>query len=412
MINLKRLVLLVCMLHGANVFGMNVVRPYQILLRPPMLNDSWMQFYAVGQFGFDSRTFDDDRQVNPLQIYQCNQDALAMLDGFAPNTLIGQKRIRVDASDDGIRGHFTPCADFDLNAAMQFGLRFFLPYNVSIAFYQPVYKMSLKDVIWRTCQQNVSIQDARVCAYLGNCLASNICELGGLDINGWQRTGVGDTTVSLEWIRDFPQQKQLLHNVTINSRLGVTIPSGLKADEDKLVAFPFGNDGAFGLILALGLDLYMGRYVKAGLDVQLMYQFGDARCRRIKTDAAQTDLFLLAKSNAFREFGLTQQFSFYWEFYKVFYGASFEIAYQFYKHGNDRLYLSSNEFSTSIANTAQSIRSFTTHDAFFIFNYDFSDHMSEDSCIAPSVSAFIDIPFNGTRAIVAKNAGFIFALNF
>ncbi len=409
---LKRFALILSMLHATSILGMNVVRPYQILLRPPKLNDSWMQFYTVGQFGFETRSFGDDGDVGPLQIYQCNQNALAMLDGFAPSTLIGQKRIRVDASDDGVRGHFIPCADFNLDAAMQFGLRFFMPHHLSLAFYQPVYKMTLKDVMWQSCTQNVSIEDARVSAYLTNCLAANTCALGSLDINGWSRTGVGDTTVSLEWIHDYPQQKPMLHNVTINGRLGVTIPTSLKADEDNIFAFPYGNDGSFGLVFAIGLDLYIGKYIKAGLDVQLMHQFGDTRCRRIKTAVDQTDLLLLAKTEVFKDFGMTQQFSFYWEFYKIFYGASFELAYQFYKHGENTLYINSNEFSTSIANTAQTLRSYTTHDAFIMFNYDLSDHMSEDCSVVPYVSAFVDIPFNGRRAVVAKNAGFIFALNF
>ncbi len=412
MINIKRLLLVICMVSVANTYGMNLVRPYQILLRPPKLTDSWMQFYAIGQFGFDSRAFMDGDQVNALQIYQCDQNALAMLDGFDPCTQIGQTRIRLDACDDCVRGQFRPYGKFDVDAAMRFGLRFFMQHNLSLAFYLPYYKMALKDVCWQDLTQNVSIQDARVHANLTDCLCERVCELGCLDIGGWNRSGVGDTTISLEWIRDFPQQKPMLHNVTINSRLGLTLPSGVKADEDKILAFPFGNDGAFGLIFALGLDLYMGQYIKAGLDVQLMHVFGNTRCRRIKTDTNQTDLLLLAKTEAFKDYGLTQQFSFYWEFYKVLYGASFKVAYQFYKRGEDTLFLSSNEFSTAIANTAESLKSFTTHDAFFILNYDFSDHMPEESRWVPYVSAFVNVPFNGKRSVTAKTVGFVLALNF
>ncbi|GAH17078.1 unnamed protein product, partial [marine sediment metagenome] len=247
-------------------------------------------------------------------------------DGFDPSTQIGQLRIRLDASDDCVRGQFRPCGTFDVDAAIRFGLRFFMRHNLSLAFYLPYYKMALKDVIWQDLTQNVSIQDARVRANLTDCLCERVCELGCLDLSGWDRSGVGDTTVSLEWIRDYPQQKQMLHNVTINGRLGMTLPSGLKEDEDKILAFPFGNDGAVGLIFALGLDLYMGKYIKVGVDVQLMHLFGNTRCRRIKTDMRQTDLLLLAKTQAFRDYGLTQQFSFYWEFYKILYGASFKIA--------------------------------------------------------------------------------------
>lgn len=412
MISTRQLLLLLCMMQTIVLHSMNAVRPYQILLRPPKQHNSWMQFYTSGQFGYKSRAFGEHGEVNPLQLYQMNQNGLAMLDGFDSATPIGQKRVRIDASDDGIRGHFTPCADFNVEAAMQFGLRFFMPHYLSLAFYLPYYHMSLRDVFWRNCTQNISVQDARVNAYLANNLAENICAWGNLDIGGWKRSGIGDVTASLEWIHAYPQKKPMLKNVTINGRLGATFPTCLRADEDKLMAFAFGNDGAYGIISAIGLDLYIGEYIKAGLDVQLMYQFGNTRCRRIKTDAMQGDLFLLAKTEAYKDFGLTQQFSFYWEFYNICRGTSAKLAYQFYKHGEDTLSLNSNEFSTSVANSAESLRSYTTHDLFVILNYDFASHLCEESLCVPYLSAFIDIPFNGKRAIVTSNAGFIIGVNF
>lgn len=414
MFRIKRLVLLLCCIVSAtSLYSMNLIRPYQIVLRPPKEPNSWLQLYSIGQFGFGDKAFDfDGEQVNPLQIYQCQQNALAMLNGFDPSTKIGQKRIRVDADDDCFRGQFVPCGSFDVDAALRFGMRFFMHHNLSLAFYLPFYKMSLTDVVWQDLTPNVSIEDARVHAYLTDCFVENVCELGDLDITGWKRSGVGDTTVSLEWINDFPQQKELLHNVTINGRLGMTLPSGLKTDEDKILAFSFGNDDAIGVVFALGLDLYLGEYIKAGFDVQLMHLFGNTRCRRIKTDVRQTDLLLLQKASAFKDYGLTQQFSLYWQFYKVLYGASFEVAYQFYKRGEDILSLTSNEFSTEIANSAINLQGFTTHDAFFILSYDFQEHMADCYGWSPYVAGFVNIPFNGKRSIVAQTAGFVFGFNF
>ena len=429
MVFVKRLVLLVCIASTAAINGMNLVRPYQILLRPPKVSDSWLQLYAIEQFGFASRAFGSDTEhvrhsdlersmftstgeVNPLQIYQCNQDGLAMFDGFPSCSPIGQRRIRLDASDDGVRGHFVPSAQFDVDAAMHFGMRFFFKHHLSLALYLPFYKMRLHDVCWYNCTQDVSIQDQRVNAYLADDLAGNVCAFGDLDITGWNRSGVGDTTVSLEWIRDYPQKKPLLHNVTINGRLGAVFPSGLKANEDKVLAFSYGNDGAYGIIFAIGLDLYLGPCIKTGLDIQLMHQFGNSRCRRIKTNPTQTDLFLLAKAETFKDFGLTQQFSFYWQFHNFWHGLACKVAYQFYKHGENTLYVSTNQYSTLIANTAESLHSYTTHDVFFILDYDIARHMRKDTKWVPYVAAFVDIPFNGRRAIVQKAAGFIFAVDF
>ena len=402
-----------CALLMPAMHAMNVIRPYQILLRPPKVPGSWLQLYTIGQFGFDSQSFNAcGDHVNPLQIYQCDQDALAMLNGFDPSSAIGQKRIRVDANDDGVRGHLTPCADFRLNAALRFGARFFMPYHLSLAIYLPYYDMELKNVTWCDQTEDVSVQDMRTKAYLTDCICENVACLGCLDIGGWHRKGVGDTTVSLEWIKDFPQQKPTLHNVTINGRLGITLPSGLHADEDKLLAFPFGNDDGIGIVFGLGLDLYIGQYLKAGLDVQLMHIFGHTRCRRIKTALAQTDLLLLGKAEAFADYGLTQQFSFYGQLYRWLGGASIKVAYQFYKRGQDQLFLSSNEFSSEIANSAESLLAYTTHDAFVILDYDFTDHTFNRFGWTPYVAGFVNIPFNGKRSIVAKTAGFVLGLNF
>jgi hypothetical protein len=392
--------------------AMNIVRPYQILLRPEMQPNSWMQIYAYGEGGFASHGFNDcgDR-VDALRIYQPSQDALAMLNGFDPASAIGQKRIRVDANDDGVRGHLAPCSKFEVPFAAQIGLRWFFNHNLSLAFYMPYYHMRLRDVRWQDLTQDITVQDARTKQYLTNDIVTNVAELGGLSICGWDRKGVGDTTVSLEWIKNFKQHKRMLHMVGINGRLGLTLPSGLRSNEDEVFAFAFGNDGAFGIVFALGLDLYAGKYVKAGVDVQLMHQFGNTRERRIKTAPFQTDLLLLAKTSAFTDFGLTQQFSLYFELYKLYAGVSLMVAYQFYKHGFNTLYLTCNQYSTEIANTACDLQGFTTHDAFVVLKYDAAEHMCNKSW-SPYVAAFVDIPFNGKRAITTSMAGLVLGLNF
>lgn len=199
--------------------------------------------------------------------------------------------------------------------------------------------------------------------------------------------------------------------VTLNSRLGMTIPTALKKDEDKVLAFSYGNDGAIGAIFALGIDLTWGSCVQAGLDVQLMHTFGNTRCRRIKTDALQSELLLLQKTRAFKDYGLTQQFSLYAQLYNFIGGASLKVAYQYYKTGRNELALTSNEFSSSIANSSLSLLDYTTHDMFVILSYDFDRDLCVSRC-SPYVAAFVDIPFNGKRSVVASTVGFTLGFNF
>lgn len=413
MLSFKRLILSMIVAGTSGLYAMNLIRPYQILLRPPKLPDSRMQWYGIGQFGFESKAYGiNGHEVNPLQIYECYQNALTMLNGFDSCSCIGQLSARIDAESDCRRGRFLPDGTFYVDAAAQFGFRYFFEHNISFALYVPYYSMGLKDVTW--CDQTgcASIQDARTRAYLTNCLAQKVCELGCLDISGWKRNGFGDTTLSLEWIADFPQKREVLRNVTINSRLGMTVPTALKEDEDKVLAFSYGNDGAIGVIFALGIDLTWGCYVQGGLDVQLMHTFGNTRCRRIKTDVLQSDLLLLQKASAFKDYGLDQQFSLYLRFMHFLGGASLKVAYQFYKSGRDELALTSNEFSSLTADSALSLLGYTTHDMFVILSYDFDCLMRNSSYMSPYVAAFVDIPFNGKRSVVASTAGFTLGVNF
>lgn len=413
MLSIKRLILFIILAGASGLSAMNLVRPYQILLRPPKVEDSWMQFYGIGQFGFGSKAFGiDGDSVNPLQIYECYQNALSMLNGFDTCSSIGQLSARINAESDCARGRFIPNGTFKVDGVAEFGLRFFFEHNISFAAYVPYYSMSLKDVSWCDQTLNVSMADARTHGYLTDCLCEKVYELGCLDLGGWKRKGAGDTTLSLEWIQDFPQSREILRNVTLNSRLGMTLPTALKADEDKVLAFSYGNDGAIGVIFALGIDLAWGPCVRAGLDVQLMHTFGNTRCRRIKTDALQSELLFLQKASAFKDYGLDQQFSLYWQLYNLFGGASLKVAYQFYKTGRDELALTSNEFSSFTANSSLGLLGYTTHDMFLILSYDFDQYMKDSSCWSPYAAAFVDLPFNGKRSIVSRTAGFTLGMNF
>ena len=97
-------------------------------------------------------------------------------------------------------------------------------------------------------------------------------------------------------MRDFPQCRALLNNVRVITRLGLVCPTGKREDEDRLLAFPFGNDGAWGLQFAGGIDLTFGYTLRGGIDVEFIYLFGNTRCRRIKTAPDQTDSSLFTAS--------------------------------------------------------------------------------------------------------------------
>ena len=177
MLSIKRLILFVAVVSAPGISAMNLIRPYQILLRPPRAQDSWMQLFGIGQFGFESKAFGiEGDSVNPLQIYECYQNALTMLDGFDSCSPIGQLSARINAPSDCARGRFLPDGTFKVNGVANFGLRFFFEHNISFACYVPYYNMSLKDVCWKDLTGNISMADARTRAYLTDCLCEKVCD--------------------------------------------------------------------------------------------------------------------------------------------------------------------------------------------------------------------------------------------
>lgn len=407
-------VLLLCFLFSAaGTYAMNFLQPFEPLLRPDYNSARQFQFYTFIEGGFDEVTFNPDgTSVNVLQIYQNEQDALAMLDGFPAESCIGQKRIAVDADDDGVRGHFKVCGDLRMRASFSFNFRWFFTDAFSVGFYFPFYSMALKDVSWRDLTQDLNEQDFRVKELLTGDFFANVCKLGGLNLNGWERTGPGDSYIMLEWYRDFRQSKPLLKNARLNWRVGLQLPTGLRADEDKLFAFAYGYDGTVAIPYGIGLDLTFGKHLRVGGDAQLTHIFDNTKTRRIKTDFNQTELLLLEKISAHKDWGMTQRFELYVELYRFLSGLSAKVGYYYLKQGDSTLSFDCNEFSAQIANTAQSLKDFTQHQLFVKANYDLQANLGSDKRIRPQIGFFGRFPFNGKRVTMASTLGVVLSVDF
>ena len=394
--------------------GMNLLRPYDSLLRPAYSNKYRAQFSLLAEAGIDDKAYSSDCSTNVLRIWNTDQNALAMLCGFANSTEIGKKKIAVDACDDGTRGHFCVDADFKNRFSSLFGARVFFKENWSLGLYLPFYAMTLKDVCFKDQTKNISDEDVRVKELLTDDFCANVKELGkGLDLSDWSRVGVGDLTLLLDWFHDFPQPKPMLKNVRVNWRLGLGLPTGLRQDEDKLFAIPYGYDGAFSLPFGLGIDLHFIFYLRVGFDVQLTHIFGNTRTRRFMTNQNQTDLLFLQKAAVYKDWGLTQQFNLYAQFYK-FLDSNFSmlLGYQYLKHGADEIALpAGSPFSESTANAAQSLREWTIHQFVVRADYDIGSHFDEPS-VFPRVSLYAQIPFNGKRVVATTNLGLSLSFDF
>ena len=404
------------LLFISNIQGMNLLlRPYDTLLRPTVYLDRCYELALWAETGVrPAQGFNEDnKMVDVLSIWNTDQDTLAMLDGFPVNSQQTQLRTALDALDDGVRGHLQFDSTLKLDFGGAVGARWYFLPHAWFTMYLPFYKAQLTNVTWKDLTVLQMPSDFRVKDLLTNNIATIVQTLGdGLDLTGWERTGLGDLNIMVEWLFSFPQERPLLTNVDLNGRVGFTLPTGLKTNENKLFAFPFGYDGAVGLLYGGGLEVQLGCYFKAGFDVQLLHLFGNTRTRRIKTAIDQSDLLLLAKAPAYKDYGLTQRFNLFIQAYHIYNGLSLLAGYQFLKKGEDRLQLETCEFSNSIANTAMSLEEWIVHSLEFKLHYDFDVCLPCDYWIAPQASLFARVPFNGKRAAAFTTVGCMFAIDF
>ncbi len=403
-------------LNATKINGMNLLhRPYDTLLRPEINLDRCYELAFWAEAGVrPARGYnEDDAIVNPLAIWQCNQDALAMLEGFPDGSQQSQLLTALNASDDGVRGHACLNGKLNLDFGGAFAARWYFLPHAWITALLPVYKVNLSDVTIADLTQKITAADMRVKHQLIQQLNRIVAQLGNnFSLDGWKRAGFGDLNLLCEFLFNFPQERPLLKNVEINGRCGFTLPTGKRADEDKLFAFPFGYDGAVGILYGGGLNVMLGSQFKAGFDVQLLHLFGNTRLRRIKTAFDQTDLLLLAKAEAYKDYGLTQRFNLFVQGYHLLgSGLSLLVGYQFLKHGDDHLALNECAFSSSIANSATSLEEWIVHSVEFNLHYDFAQHCP-DSWAAPQVSLFSRLPFGGKRAVAFTTVGVMIAVDF
>lgn len=382
------------------------------LLRPWFYPQTCGQFAFYGETGVGIHTFNDcGSRVNSLALYQSNQNALAMLAGFCPDSVETELLDAIDATDNGIRGHI--CLNGDIHE--RFGGMFQGSWQFCSDFllhvFVPVYSYQLKNLIVTDLTQDLTQEDDRVKILLTDTIVQQVQQLGNLSLCNWDRTGIGDITLFVEWFRDFPQQKEMIKTVRLNWRLGLGIPSGAKEDENLLFAFPFGNDGSFSLPFGIGLDVTYNFPLRIGFDVQLTHIFGNARARRIKTDVNQTDLLLLQTARVYKDFGLIQRFNLYGELHKLLCNTSLLFGYQFYKQGTSELSTKGNQFSNAIANTAQSLREWTVHNLFLKIHYDGNQWYPQRGFL-PEVSVYARMPFNGQRSIANTAVGGVISVAF
>src|SRR3989338_6788458 len=231
-------------------FPFNLFRFDNVLLQPYKTGCNQLELNVLTEISANVKGRNGSgEKVNPLNIWNKDQDALAMLRGFNPDSEIGELAAALNGvNDDGIRGHFDLCGNLHMNDIAFIG-RWHLPKGFWLDLFMPFYFMKLKCIELDDLTANITYQDLLTHELLTDNIVGNLKKLGDLNVRPWEKSGPGDLVLSLWWKRDFRQEKPWLKNVRTCVRGGVTVPTGLKADIDDIFPIPFGMNGAGGQFL-------------------------------------------------------------------------------------------------------------------------------------------------------------------
>jgi len=418
---LKLVILILLCTELKAIPPINIFRPSDRLLIPLIPLGSSFQLTIGYEGSFSTKAFQDDfndcnnipgtgspcigsnERSNVLQIYQDKQNFLAGLKGFESTCPIGQLSQLFNINDEnGLQGLFVPSGCFKVPLNLLISARYYFKYNLSLALHMQVLSMELSDVKWRRIGLN---EDDNIDSNIINFVQ----DISGLNIGGWKKTGFGDIVLQGLWIQDFPQRKRLISNVQPQFRLGINIPTGLKQDENRVLAFPLGNDGSWGIQVGGGLSLDSWYGFRAGFDAEFLFLFGNTRARRIKTECNQTDLLFLTKLPAFKEFGLGQQFNVFFE--KYIYGLGLGIDYQYLKRDDDKLTVFNDGIDNFLSNTAQNLQDWTAHSIITSVRT-FLPYYFPKLGACPTIFGWLKFGFNGKRAILLNTIGINITLSF
>lgn len=321
------------------------------------------------------------------------------------------------ATDDGCRGRLRVDGRYRELDVTWYGQYNFLVDGIDgffdVSCYVPFVDKKFTNVQWNDLTKSTTSSDLYVRDQLTRDIDRIADELGnGLKIRDFETDGLGDPVLMLRWFNDFEQpDRKRLKKVRLTGRLGLTLPFSPKPEEDHAFALPRGYDGATGLPLTLGLDLFFVHNFKFTGELEFLKIFDDVRTMRLKTDERQTDFLLFHKGTVRKKYGMTWKFHLGFGAERFLGGLSANVAYRYQRHDSDRLNARSNFFSNDIINSAQTVRDWTYHNVVFQLHYDLFDE-AKNIPIKSQLMFFYKVPLGGRRVVNADTIGGQLTLNF
>lgn len=395
-------------------------RPYDQAVRPTVIEDKKFHIRVAAESSVAARAYNvDARACDPLQIYNRDESTIMMLTNAFPaikTPADNLLRAMGNPADDGVRGHVQLAGSYnELSIAPSIGalVEFKgLPGSFGVDLHVPIVRkqVSLRTMTDLTNTTNMpQVQDLLTAAQMSS-IPQFMNKNGNLSTENVTTSGLGDAAVMLSWRNYYAQDKELIKGVELYAQLGLSMPTSKERNEDQAFSVALGGDGAFGIPVGLGLNVEFVNTIRAGLNVDFLAYLDKTRLRRLKTNASQSELFLLNKGMASRDSGLNWQFYLYAQSYHFVNGLSAKAAYQYLRHDTDKLSPRDSGAGFDVTNSSKRLSEWYAHNVILSLDY---DHMGgDDHLVVPQFGIFYKFPVGGKAVIAMQSVGLSMGVNF
>lgn len=277
--------------------------------------------------------------------------------------------------------------------------------HIKIGFYLPFYRIELESL---TNQKNSKNQ------FYENSICKNIYAVYQSEnspAKPYQQSGIGDSQLLLSWQHYFYENRDFIEGLFATLRFGLYLPTGMYKDTylQNFLKLPFGYDCAWGIPFGGSIEVDIGCYGGAGISADCITFFSKLMTRNIKTDMRQTDMLICNQSMSLLEPGFRESFSVFLLGHDMNRSILGTLAYQYNKQNDSDIVLCQTDYSNVIAQTADILESWTTHNLIFILGGNIKEFSKN---IDLEYECFFKYGFGGCRAIVANTVGIQFLISY
>lgn len=206
------------------------------------------------------------------------------------------------------------------------------------------------------------------------------------------RTGAGDMALNLGWTHNNDDLENLdFLDTTI--RVGLSLPTAKKRNEDKAFEIALGHDGHFAMGTTFDMAFGIYDWVTVGTHIGGLFFFKKTKEMRMNTTVGQNGFFKLLKGNAKRDMGNLWDVAAFAKADHIFKGFSMTFGYNYVHKDKDILTPeNTNRFSTVAANDDVQLVGYSAHNITLGLEYD----MSKNDCPHhPYIKLFYSHPLKG-----------------